>query len=68
MCPDKEILLLEYSAATDQYSGALSALYRVQAKVPRDEYERLRSAVEVARIKVEGLLLALEIHLKKHGC
>jgi hypothetical protein len=68
LCEQKERLVKEFAAAADEYSAAVARLQARTAISPKAEYERLRMAVEVARLGSEEARLALERHTASHDC
>jgi len=67
-CQDKDRLLNEYQATTEDFSRAVTKLHAARGTSSLDEYERLRQATEEARLKSEQARLALESHATAHRC
>ena len=68
LCEEKTKLLFEYQQATAQYSKAVSALTRNIGLVPKNEYDRLRTATERARQLTQIARENLQTHTHKHQC
>lgn len=68
VCEDKTALLHFYEAMAQDYVGTLRQLTSRMATVPKEEYARLRNAVEHARVISENARIALRRHVRKHGC
>jgi hypothetical protein len=68
LCEEKGRLVKKFAAAADHYSAAIAKLQARMAISPREEYERLRMAVEVTRLASEAARLALEQHTASHNC
>jgi len=67
-CEVKDRLLREYTTATADYSRAVQVLQRRLGVLSKTEYERLREFSETARTKSESARLALDAHVRNHGC
>jgi hypothetical protein len=67
-CEEKVQLVNSFAAAADQYSAAIAELRARMAISPKQEYERLRIAVEVTRLASEEARIALERHTASHHC
>jgi hypothetical protein len=66
-CPKKKTLLLDWQAATQAYSEAVSELANAgQASI--DEYERLKGETERTRSSTADSRNAFEFHVEEHGC
>lgn len=67
-CEAKRRLLDDYQAATEAFSRGLTVLNDRIGTSSRDEYDRLRRAVDDARLKSEEARLVLERHVADHAC
>jgi hypothetical protein len=67
-CETKRQLLDAYQVATEAFARAVTVLNDWAGTSSRDEYERLRAAVDEARLKSEAARLMLEGHVASHGC
>ncbi len=68
VCAEKRRLVEEYGQATEAY---LQSMHELRARTPtsrKADYEQLRKAVEIARLKAEKVRVALERHLSEHHC
>jgi hypothetical protein len=67
-CDEKEILLMEYRAATQLYSSAVAELTGRIGRSSRDDYLKLHHAAEVARLRSSEARARLESHFAQHQC
>jgi hypothetical protein len=68
ICSAKASLLTAYQQSTEDYLARLRELQAGMAFLPKGDYDRLRHEVERMRLKSERARLALERHVKEHGC
>jgi len=68
VCEEKKRLLMEYDAATQTYFRAMSDLRGNMGTSPKDIYDQLFQATEVARAKSETARAALLEHMQRHKC
>jgi len=64
----RDSLLIAYDEATTAYSHSLNQLKAQTPVLPKEQYERLRTSTEVARIRSETCRLQLDQHIADHGC
>jgi hypothetical protein len=57
-----------YTAAVARYSATVNDTTVTRGKTSKQEYDRLLSLSEEARISAEAARLALGRHAHKHGC
>jgi len=67
-CPKKRTLLLNWQAATQAYSEAVSELANNAEQASIDEYERLKRETERTRSITADSRNAFEFHVEEHGC
>ena len=67
-CVEKDRLQRSYAFATADYSRAVQVLQRYTGVMDREEYRRLLTFSETARLKCDEARLMLELHLAEHGC
>ena len=67
-CALKTAMLMSYSDAASKYCQAVTELDEQVGYVPRGEYERIHNLTEEARLSVERARLAMEEHVRQHGC
>ena len=67
-CPEKSRFQTEWDEATNAYAKLVESLANQRGQLPKDQYEKLRTAVEAARILSEKLRQELDIHITRHGC
>ena len=65
-CKEKERLIDLYRAAVAHYSATVDDVSLTRGKTSQEEYDRLLSLPEPARIAAEAARLALG--RQKHGC
>jgi len=63
-----EEMVMEYEAATSEFSEAVRKLRRRMGTSPKEEYDRLERATNEARMRSEQARLALEQHIAAHRC
>jgi hypothetical protein len=67
-CPDKSRFQTEWADATNAYAKSVKSLVSQMGKLPKDQYEKLRTEVDAARTLSEKLRQELDIHTTRHGC
>ena len=67
-CEDKARLMEEYGLAADEYSRTVNMLRQSMGILPKAEYDQIRNFIEVARLRSETARLALDRHIRQHGC
>jgi hypothetical protein len=67
-CSVKRALLLSHSDAAKVYADLVSSLYDTAGKVSEVERKSLHAIVERWRARTELERMALEEHIKQHGC
>ena len=65
-CEEKSRLAKEYDEATSKFSEAVRDLHRRMGTSPKEEYDRLERASNVARVRSEQARLAIEQHIAAH--
>jgi len=68
MCEEQARLTEAYDKAVSSFSMALDALQAAIRTTPKEEYNRLRHYVELARVFSEQTRIDLERHIHEHGC
>jgi len=68
VCEQKGNLLGTYERAVREYHEKLGELHSKAATVNKSDYERLRTAVERARLTSEKVRFDLEKHVRRHRC
>ncbi len=64
----KDRLIGLYKAAVAHYSATVDDVSLTRGKSSQQEYDRLLSLPEEARVAAEAARLALGRHTQKHGC
>jgi hypothetical protein len=67
-CAQKTALVLAYRDSAAKYGLAVTELHDRIGTVPRETYERMHNGTEEARPSVESARLAVEEHVRGHGC
>ena len=67
-CREKSRLQAQWANSTNDYARLVTALTNQRGKLPKDEYDALRKAVEDARRVSEELRRTLDLHTLTHGC
>jgi hypothetical protein len=58
----------EWARATTALSAAVNDLHQRRGTLSRSEYEGVRYAIEVARLKADQARLKLDRHREEHSC
>jgi hypothetical protein len=67
-CPDKSRLQTEWGDATNAYAKLAKSFVNEMGKLPKDQFEKLRTEMDAARMLSEKLRQELDIHTSWHGC
>jgi hypothetical protein len=67
-CNEKHQLIELFKAGVAHYSATVNDLNLTRGKISENEYDRLMSLVEEARVTSETARLTLDRHIQKHGC
>jgi hypothetical protein len=67
-CPEKFQFQMKWADATNAYAKLVKSLAEQTGKLPKDQYEKLRTEVEAARTLTEKLRHDLDLHTTRHGC
>ena len=67
-CNEKIALLFEYTNAAKRYCDAVTELHDKIAIATHARYDELHRIAEDARRNTEKARLAMDDHVKKHGC
>lgn len=67
-CPEKNRLLYKYDAVLAEYSRTVSFLYRRVGVLRKDAYTEISEFTDQARLRCEQARVALEEHIREHGC
>ena len=68
LCTAKTALLLTYSDAAKRYCEAVTELDDRLGTISKDEADRLYRVAEDHRASSENARLAMEEHVREHGC
>ena len=68
VCVEKNRLQAEWANATNVYAKLVASLTNHMGKLPKDEYDNKRKAVEDARSVSEKLRHTLDLHLLTDRC
>jgi hypothetical protein len=67
-CAEKSRLLYKYDAVLAEYSRTVSFLYRRVGVLRKNDYQEISAFTDDARLRCEEARLALEEHIRDHGC
>jgi hypothetical protein len=67
-CAEKSRLLYKYDAVLAEYSRTVSFLYRRIGVLRKDDYQEISAFTDESRLRCEEARLALEEHIREHGC
>jgi hypothetical protein len=67
-CKDKTAFLVAYSDTSTAYGEAVRELHDKIGVVGRAQYDLLHRIAEDARLATDAARIAMEEHIKKHGC
>ena len=67
-CEQQTELLNAWQVTISEFSAAVAKLAHFAGTLPRAEYERLRTAVELKRLAADNARVNLDFHRLEHGC
>jgi hypothetical protein len=67
-CAEKSRLLYKYDAVLAEYSRTVSFLYKRVGFLKKDAYREISDFTDEARRRCESARIALEEHIRQHGC
>ena len=67
-CPEKTRLLYQYDALLAEYSRTISFLFKRVGVLRKDAYQEISDFTDNARLRCEDARIALEQHVREHGC
>jgi hypothetical protein len=67
-CVEKSRLLYRYDAFLAEYSRTVSFLYKRVGVLRKEDYQEISTFTDEARVRCEEARLALEDHIRDHGC
>jgi RNase P subunit RPR2 len=68
ICEEKKTLLDSYEKAAQEHLAQLQDLRAKMATSSKVEYDRMRHSVEHTRLISEDTHIALQQHVREHGC
>ena len=68
VCQEEQRLLSEYGTATSKFAVVVTSLQKELGTLSKDDYDSRVRSVDEARSKSEEARLALERHIRGHGC
>ncbi|HYP07675.1 MAG TPA: hypothetical protein VER03_15685 [Bryobacteraceae bacterium] len=67
-CTEKSRLLYKYDAVLAEYSRTVSFLYKRVGVLRKEAYREISDFTDDARLRCEEARIALEEHIREHGC
>ena len=67
-CAEKSRLLYKYDALLAEYSRTVSFLYKRVGVLRKEAYNEISNFTDDARSRCEEARVALEHHIREHGC
>ena len=68
VCEEKRMLLETYQSSTEKYSAAVKELHQKMSTLPKPDYETLYQTTEALLQDVAAARIALQAHVREHGC
>ena len=67
-CAEKTRLLYKYDAVLAEYSRTVSFIYKRVGVLRKEAYREISDFTDDARLRCETARVALEDHIRQHGC